>query len=51
MRVVSCIDDTAGMIEQMYAYLHELYPPLFPRILRELLSAEEMALIDDPPLA
>ncbi len=45
------IDDTAGMIEQMYAYLHELYPPLFPRILRELLSAEEMALVDDPPLA
>ena len=49
-RAWMCIDDTAGMIEQMYAYLHELYPPLFPRILRELLSAEEMALVDDPVL-
>ena len=45
-----CIDDTAGMIEQMYAYLHELYPPLFPRVLRDLLPAEEMALVDDPAL-
>jgi hypothetical protein len=49
-RAWKSIDDTAGMIEQMYAYLHELYPPLFPRILRDLLSEEEMVLVDDPAL-
>jgi len=46
-----CIEDTAGMIEEMYAFLHELYPPRFPAILRGLLSAEEMARVDDPVLA
>jgi hypothetical protein len=35
-RAWMCIDDTAGMIEEMYAYLYEVYPPLFPSILREL---------------
>ena len=50
-RAWMCIDDTAGMIEEMYDYLYDLYPPKFPAILRDLLSAEEMALVDDPPLA
>jgi hypothetical protein len=30
------IQDTAGMIEEMYAYLYDLYPPLMPEILRDL---------------
>jgi hypothetical protein len=39
------------MIEQMYEYLYDLYPPLFPQILRSMLSEEEMAAVDDPQLA
>jgi len=50
-RAWMCIDDTAGMIDEMYAYLYELYPPKFPAILRDLLSQEELALVDNPPLA
>jgi hypothetical protein len=50
-RAWMCIDDTAGMIEQMYEYLYEIYPPRFPQILRELLTEEEWQRIDDPPLA
>ena len=50
-RAWMCIDDTAGMIEEMYLYLYELYPPKFPAILRDLMSPEELAAIDDPPLA
>jgi hypothetical protein len=50
-RAWMCIDDTAGMIEQMYEYLYEVYPPLFPQILRELLSDEELRVIEQPPLA
>jgi len=49
-RAWMCIDDTAGMIEQMYEYLYEVYPPRFPQILRDLLSEDELAVIDDPPL-
>jgi hypothetical protein len=45
------IEDTPGMIEQMYEYLYDLYPPLFPQILRSMLSEEEMAAVDDPQLA
>ncbi len=44
------IDDTAGMIEEMYVYLYELYPPKFPSILRELLTADELAQVEDPVL-
>lgn len=50
-RAWMCIDDTAGMIEEMYEYLYELYPPRFPQILRGMLSPEELALAEDPPLA
>ncbi|MEX0749634.1 MAG: hypothetical protein WD359_02405 [Dehalococcoidia bacterium] len=50
-RAWMCIDDTAGMIEQMYEYLYEVYPPRFPQILRELLSEQELAEIDEPALA
>jgi hypothetical protein len=49
-RAWMCIDDTAGMIEEMYAYLYEIYPPKFPQILRELLSEEELAEVDNPAL-
>jgi hypothetical protein len=34
----------------MYRYLYDLYPPLFPGILRDLLTPEELALVDSPPL-
>ena len=44
------LDDTAAMLEATYAYLYEIYPPRFPAILRNLLSHEELALMDDPPL-
>jgi hypothetical protein len=50
-RAWMCIDDTAGMIEEMYAYLYEVYPPRFPQILREMLSPEEWARIEEPELA
>jgi hypothetical protein len=50
-RAWMCIEDTAGMIELMYDYLYDLYPPKFPGILRDLLTEEEMAAVDDPPLA
>jgi hypothetical protein len=49
-RAWMCIEDTAGMIEEMYVYLYEVYPPLFPQILRELLSDAELAQVDDPAL-
>lgn len=49
-RAWMCIDDTAGMIEQMYEYLYEIYPPRFPQILREMLSEEELTQIDAPLL-
>jgi hypothetical protein len=45
------IEDTAGMIEEMYAYLYERYPPLMPQILRDLASDDEMAAIEAPVLA
>jgi hypothetical protein len=44
------IDDTAGMIEEMYTYLYDLYPPLLPQIMRDLASDEEMAAIENPAL-
>jgi hypothetical protein len=36
------IQDTAGMIEEMYAYLYDLYPPLMPQMLLDIdgISAE-----------
>jgi hypothetical protein len=49
-RAWMCIDDTAAMLEATYAYLYEMYPPRFPAILRELLSDEEWALVEDPAL-
>ncbi len=45
------IGDTAAMLEATYAYLYDVSPPRFPAILRELLSAEELVMIDDPALA
>lgn len=44
------IDDTAGMIEEMYEYLYDIYPPRFPAILSELLTQEELAAVEDPEL-
>ncbi|HEY8172077.1 MAG TPA: glycoside hydrolase, partial [Dehalococcoidia bacterium] len=44
------IEDTAGMIEQMYEYLYDVYPPKFPQILRDMLSEEELAAVDNPAL-
>jgi hypothetical protein len=38
------------MIEEMYVYLYELYPPLMPRILRDLASDEEMSAVESPAL-
>ncbi len=46
-----CVEDTDGMIEEMYRYLYELYPPRFPAILRELLTDDELAQVDTPELA
>ncbi|MEX2247181.1 MAG: hypothetical protein WEC75_10890 [Dehalococcoidia bacterium] len=31
-----CIEDTPGMLEEMYGWLYDLYPPLMPSILREV---------------
>ena len=45
------IDDTAGMIDEMYGYLYEMYPQRFPQILRSMLSPDEIAALDAPPLA
>ncbi len=51
-RAWMCIDDTAGMIEEMYEELYELYPPLFPSILRESAHRRRNSpLVEDPPLA
>ena len=44
------IDDTAAMLEATYAFLYDVYPPRFPAILRDLASAEELLLVDDPVL-
>ncbi len=49
-RAWMCIDDTAAMLEEIYGYLYEAYPPKFPEILRSMLSADEIAVIDTPPL-
>lgn len=50
-RAWGAIADTQGMVIEMYRYLYDLYPPLFPQMLRELASPEELALVEDPPLA
>ena len=50
-RAWMCIDDTAALLEGTYAYLYELYPPRFPAILREMLSEEELGLVEEPALA
>jgi hypothetical protein len=50
-RAWMCIDDTAALLEETYACLYEIYPPKFPAILRDLLTEEELALVEDPPLA
>ena len=50
-RAWMCIDDTTGMIDEMYGYLFDVYPPMFPSILRELLTPEEMQRIEQPELA
>lgn len=44
------INDTAAMLEATYAYLYDVYPPRFPAILRDLMSDEELAAVEDPPL-
>jgi hypothetical protein len=50
-RAWMCIEDTAGMIEEMYAWLYDQYPPRFPSILRDLLTPGEAARLDAPLLA
>ena len=45
------IADTEGMVVEMYRYLYDLYPPLLPRLLRELATEEELASIEKPTLA
>ncbi len=45
------IENTAALLEQTYAYLHDQYPPRFPEILREMLDPTERAALDDPALA
>ena len=50
-RAWMCIDDTAGMLEEIYVYLYDLYPPKFPAILRDLATEEELRLINQPTLA
>lgn len=42
------IEDTAALLEATYAYLYTIYPPRFPTILKDLLSEEELAAIEDP---
>jgi hypothetical protein len=44
------IKDTSAMLEATYGYLYDVYPPLFPSILRDLLSAEELAGVEAPAL-
>jgi hypothetical protein len=50
-RAWGAVADTQALVIEMYRYLYALYPPLFPQILRDLASPEELALVDDPPLA
>lgn len=45
-----CIEDTSAQLEAIYGYLHEMYPPRFPEILRSMLSPEEVDALDAPPL-
>jgi hypothetical protein len=39
------IQDVAGMIEEMYTYLYDLYPPLMPRILRDIATDADVPTI------
>lgn len=50
-RTWGAIADQRGLVIEMYGYLYDLYPPLFPQMLRELSTAEELAMLDDPPLS
>ena len=49
-RAWGSIADQEGMVIEMYGYLYDLYPPLFPQLLRELATAGELDMVDDPPL-
>lgn len=49
-RAWGSIEDTEGMVVEMYRYLYDLYPPLLPTILRELATPEELAALDAPEL-
>jgi hypothetical protein len=49
-RAWGSIEDQEGMVIEMYDYLYGLYPPLFPRMLCQLASPEELAMVDDPRL-
>ena len=49
-RAWGSIADTEAMVVEMYRYLYDLYPPLLPKILKELATKEELALVEDPPL-
>jgi hypothetical protein len=44
------IGDKLGMVIEMYRYLYDLYPPLFPQLLRDLAPPEELAMVEDPEL-
>lgn len=48
-RAWMAIDETAALLDAIYGYLYEMYPPRFPVILRAMLSPEEIAALDDPP--
>jgi hypothetical protein len=50
-RAWGAVADTQALVIEMYRYLYDLYPPLFPQMLRELASPEELALVDNPPLS
>lgn len=50
-RAWGSVADTTALVVEMYRFLYDLYPPLFPQMLRELATPEELALVEDPPLS
>jgi hypothetical protein len=50
-RAWGSVADREGLVIEMYGYLYDLYPPLFPQLLRELAAPDELALVQDPPLS
>jgi len=50
-RAWGSVADRDGLVIEMYGYLYDLYPPLFPKLLRELAPPEELAMVENPPLS